>query len=218
MFGCLGRLGCLVMIAIVCVGGWFTKDWWYPRLRHRFVAEAPASSMIWMPITSDAADRGMAKIAKLSDRSGAVFTDLTASEFAARVMLPALKMLGNSAGDPEAAIRGDTLFVRATVALTELGDPKSFGPLASVLDGRQPVVIGGRLEVAQPGVALFHVVHFTVKDLRIPGAAVAKIVARVGMKARTSSVDASAVALTMPSTVADVRVTRGHVVLYKAVR
>ena len=216
MFGCLGRLGCLVMLALIGVGGWFTKDLWYPRVRALVVSEPPAKGMTWMPITKDAEARATAKIAKLAEKNGPVFTDLTPSEFAARVMIPAMKMLGASAGDPEAAIHGDTLFVRANVALTELGDPKSFGPLASMLDGRQPVVIGGRLDVAGKGVAQFHVVHFTVKELKIPGAAVAKIVARVGMKARTDVIDASAVALPLASTVADVRITKGHVVLYKA--
>jgi hypothetical protein len=214
MFGCLGRLGCLVLLAIICVGGWFTKDLWYPRVRALVVSEPPARGMTWMPVTSDAADRATVKIAKLSEKNGPVFTDLTPSEFAARVMMPAMKMLGSSAGDPEAAIHGDTLFVRANVALNELGD---LGPMSSMLNGRQPVVIGGRLDVAGKGVAQFHVVHFTVKELKIPAAAVAKIVARVGMKARTDVIDASAVALPLASTVADVRVAKGRVVLYKAV-
>ncbi len=37
------------------------------------------------------------------------------------------------------------------------------------------------------------------------------------MKARTDVIDASAIALPLASTVADVRVNKGHVVLYKAV-
>ena len=217
MFGCLSRIGCLVLLALLCVGGWFTKEMWYPRVRALVMSEPSAPTLTWMPITTDAADRATAKIARLAEKNGPVFTDLTPSEFAARVMMPAMKMLGSSAGDPEAAIHGDTLFVRANVALTELGDRKSFGPLASMLDGKQPVVIGGRLDVASRGVAQFHVVHFTVKELKIPGAAVAKIIARVGMKARTDVIDASAVALPLASTVADVRVSKGHVVLYKAV-
>jgi len=217
MFGCLSRIGCLVLVALLGVGGWYTKDMWYPRVRALVVSGPPAPTLTWMPITKDAADRATAKIERLSERNGPVFTDLTPSEFAARVMMPAMKMLGSSAADPEAAIHGDTLFVRANVALTELGDPKSLGPLASMLDGKQPVVIGGWLDVAGKGVAQFHVVRFTVKELKIPGAAVARIIARVGMKARTDVIDASAVALPLASTVADVRVAKGHVVLYKAV-
>ncbi len=156
MFGCLSRIGCLVLLALLCVGGWFTKEMWYPRVRALVVSEPPVKGLTWMPITKDAADRATVKIAKLSEQNGPVFTDLTPSEFAARMMMPAMKMLGSSAGDPEAAIHGDTLFVRANVALGELGD---LGPMSSMLSGRQPVVIGGRLDVAGKGVAQFHVVH-----------------------------------------------------------
>jgi len=217
MFGCLGRMGCLVLVALAGVGGWFTRDVWYPRVRHLVVAEPPASSVTWTPVSGEVAGPASSRIDRLSDRSGPVYVSLTPSEFVAQVMLPAMKMLGASAGNPEAAIHGDTLFVRANVALAELGDLTSLGPLAQVLKGRQSVVIGGRLDFVRKGVASFRVTRFTVSDLKLPAAAVAKILARAGMKLGADRIDASAVALPLPATVADVRITQGHVVLYKAV-
>jgi hypothetical protein len=114
-------------------------------------------------------------------------------------------------------VHGDTLFVRANVALTELGDPKSLGPLAGMLDGRQPVVIGGRLDMAQPGLMAFHVTQLTVNELRLPAKVIEKIVQRISVRSRTDRLAQGAVSLPVPVSIADVRITKGHVVLYKAV-
>lgn len=218
MFGCLGRLGCLVLIAILGVGGYFTKDLWYPRVRHMVVADAPAPGVVWMPISPDAATKGTRIAERLADKNGPVYADLTPSEFAAWLMEPAMKILGSSAGSAEASVHGDTLFVRANVSITELGDPKSLGPLASMLDGRQQVLVGGRLEMAQPGLLAYHVTQMTVKELRLPSKLVDRIVQRISVRAHTDSLAPGAVALPVPKSVADVRITKGRVVLYKAVQ
>jgi hypothetical protein len=181
------------------------------------VAEPVAKSITWNPISRDAGAKGTRAAERLAEKNGPVFADLSPSEFASWLMEPAMKVLGSSAGTPEAAVHGDTLFVRANVAITELGDPKQLGPLASMLDGRQPVVIGGRLEALHPGLLAFHVTSLSVKELKLPGKLIDRIVQRISVNARTDSMPAGAVALPVPRSIADVRVTKGHVVLYKAV-
>ncbi len=217
MFGCLGRMGCLLLIALLGVGGYFTRSYWYPRARALVVAAPPAASVRWAPLTPDAAVSGTRIALRLSEKNGPVFADLSPTEFVSWMMVPAMKILGSSAGNPEASVHGDTLFVRASVALTELGDPKSLGPLAGMLDGRQPVVIGGRLDMAQPGLMVFHVTQLTVNELRLPSKVIEKIVQRISVKSRTDSLPPGAVALPVLQSIADVRITKGHVVLYKAV-
>lgn len=217
MFGCIGRLGCLLVLAVLAVGGWFTKDWWYPRVRSAVVAAPPAPSIAWKPINADAAAVGSRAAARLGERSGPVFANLSPAEFAAWQLEPAMKILGASAGNPEASVHGDTLFIRANVAVSELGDPKSLGPLATMLDGRQPVLIGGRLAMTQPGVLGLQVTQMSVNDLKLPAALVAKIVKRISVKERTDSLAPGVIAIAVPKAVADVRVANGKIVLYKAV-
>lgn len=217
MFGCLGRLGCLAMVVVLGAAGYLTREVWYPRVRSIVVAAPPAATVTWTPITPDAAAKGTRIVERLAQKNGPVFADLSPAEFVAWMIVPAVKILGTAAGTPEATVRGDTLFVRANVALSELGDPKSLGPIAGMLDGRQPVLIAGRLEAVKPGLLAFRVTELTVKELRLPTRLIEKIVRRISVKARTDSIATGAVPLPVPKSVADVRVSRGRVVLYKAV-
>jgi hypothetical protein len=217
MFGCLGRLGCLVMLALLAVGGYLTRDAWYPRVRSMVVATPPARSVVWKPITPEAATKGTRLVERLAEKNGPVFADLSPNEFAAWLMAPAVKILGTTAGNPEATIHGDTLFVRANVSVTELGDSNALGPLASMLDGRQPVLIGGTLNAVRPGLLAYHVTKMTVKDLSLPQRLIDKIVQRISVKAHTDSLAPGSVPLPVPGSVADARITNGRVVLYKAV-
>ncbi|HEY5490037.1 MAG TPA: hypothetical protein VIK25_02490, partial [Gemmatimonadaceae bacterium] len=93
----------------------------------------------------------------------------------------------------------------------------ALGPLASILDGRQPVLIGGTLNAVRPGLLAYHVTKMTVKDLSLPQRLIDKIVQRISVKAHTDSIAPGAVPLPVPKNVADVRITNGRVVLYKAV-
>lgn len=217
MFGCLGRLGCLLLVAVLAVGGWYTKDLWYPKVRSIVVASPPAASVTWHAITPEAARDGERAVARLDDTGGPVFASLTPSEFAALQLAPAMKILGSSAASPEASVHGDTLFVRANVAVSELGDPKQLGPLARMLDGKQPVRIGGQLSMVQPGVIGLRVSQVTVNELKLPSALIAKIVQRIAVRQRTDSLAPGVIALPVPKRVADVRVANGKIVLYKAV-
>ncbi|MBI2407137.1 MAG: hypothetical protein HYV19_02385 [Gemmatimonadetes bacterium] len=217
MFGCLGRIGCLILLVVLAVGGWYTQSWWYPRVRAMVVATPPAATVAWSPISADQATTASRAVSRLGERSGPAYASLTPAQFAALQLEPAMKILGSSAGNPEASISGDTLLLRANVAVTELGDPKSLGPLAGMLDGRQPVLIGGRLSMVQPGVIGLHVTQMTVKELRLPGGLIDRIVRRISVRQRTDSLAPGVIAMPAPAGVADVRVANGKVVLYKAV-
>ncbi|MHB1097707.1 MAG: hypothetical protein ACYC3F_16230 [Gemmatimonadaceae bacterium] len=217
MFGCLGRLGCLVMVAVLAVGGWYTHSWWYPRVRAMVVATPPADTIAWTPITPEAATAGARAADRLTAKNGPVYASLTPAEFVAWQLTPAMKILGTSAAKPEASVQGDVLLVRANVAVSEIGDPKSLGPLGSMLDGHQPVLIGGRLSMLRPGLLGMQVTQITVNELRLPSALIDRIVRRISVKQRTDSVATDVIAIPVPEAVADVRITKGKIVLYKAV-
>ena len=42
MFGCLGRLGCGLLLIVLGAAGWATKDRWWPEVRRRLPIEVPA--------------------------------------------------------------------------------------------------------------------------------------------------------------------------------
>lgn len=217
MFGCLGRLGCLLLLAVLGLGGWYTKDLWYPKVRSVIVSSPPAASVAWHAITPDAAQAGERVAARLDDTGGPVFASFTPAEFSAWQLAPAMKILSSSAATPEASVQGDTLYVRANVAVSELGDPKQLGPLARMLDGKQPVRIGGQLSMVRPGMIGLRVTQVTVNELKLPRALIAKIAARIAVRERTDSLAAGVIALPVPKRVADVRIANGRIVLYKAV-
>lgn len=217
MFGCLGRFGCLLMLALLVAAGWFTRSWWYPALRHR-VLPASAETVLWTPITPEAAQRGARAAARLSEKSGPVYATLTPAEFAAWQLEPTLKALDDASARAEAAAHGDTLFVRAQVAVNELGDPKTLGPLAEMLDGRHPVVMGGRLAMDGQKHISLQVTTLTVNDLRLPLRLTARIISRMSDDPSVDSIARGVVTIPAPKGVADVRVTNGKVILYKAVK
>ena len=60
--GCIARLGCLVMLALIAVGGWLTRDQWLPKLTGHSSTTAGTASSTWQPLSPEAGIRGKRKI------------------------------------------------------------------------------------------------------------------------------------------------------------
>jgi hypothetical protein len=149
MFGCIRRLGCLVIL-LLAAGIWY----WYARVEpSRRAASASATSPRgWEPLSQPNAERGQRAVSSLAQRSGPVFANLTASEAASYIFLAASKQqLPPSAQSIQSAIIGDRLYVKANVALNEIGGKKVLGPLANFLTDRDSVQLGGTLNVIRTG-------------------------------------------------------------------
>jgi hypothetical protein len=220
MFGCLGRLGCLLVLAVAAAIGWFTHDMWYPKLRARLGGPKPvatASSAKWEPLTAEGSARARLAVAKLSARNGPVYVDVPVGDLAAYALDPALRDLHSDSVGAEALARDDRLSVRAKVNLADLIDVKALGPLASAVGGKQEITVRGRLEVVSPGHAQFRVDQIALKELQLPEALIENIVGRIRTKDRTASTPKNAIPVHVPLELADVRIAKGHVVLYKSV-
>ncbi|HEV8410986.1 MAG TPA: hypothetical protein VGQ30_10775 [Gemmatimonadaceae bacterium] len=220
MFGCLGRLGCLLIIAICAAAAWFTHDSWYPKLRARLGGPGvtvSASSPKWEPLTPEGSARARLAVAKLSQKNGPVYVDVAAGDLAAYALDPALRELSRDSVSAEALARDDRLSVRAMVNVADLADAKALGPLGSMLHGRQEITVRGKLEIVSPGHAQFRVDRISLKDLDLPGPLVENIIGRVRTSERTASTPKDAIPVRVPTELADVRVAKGHVVLYKSV-
>ena len=226
MFGCIWRLGCLLVLAVCAAAAWLTRDSWYPEVRHRLhlppaaatapaVAAAPAAK--WEPLTPDGAARAKAAIATLQSRSGRVYVDVAAGDLAAYALGPAVRELSHDSTGAEAMARDERLYVRAMVNVADLADATALGPLATMINGQQEVTVRGKLEVVGTGRAQFVVDQMAFKELQLPSALIEKIVSRIAVKGRTAGTPKNAIPVTIPRELADVRVAKGHVVLYKSV-
>jgi len=137
--GCIARLGCLCLLAVLAVVGWFTRDWWLPaRYRaHPAVAARPAS---WEPLSDAGAQRVDAALARLSQRQGPVYATLSGADAASYVIRELAKQLPPSADSLQAIVAAGTIAMRANVKLSDVGNAAMFGPLlASVLRDRERV-------------------------------------------------------------------------------
>jgi hypothetical protein len=219
MFGCLGRLGCLIVLVLAAAVGWFTQDSWLPRVKARLMSVPPAttSTAKWEPLTAAGADRARAAVAKLSLKNGPVYVNIAAGDLAAFVLDSVLHGFSPTATNAEAMARDDHLYLRAQVSVADLGGPKTLGPLSGMLEGKQELSLRGRLEVLKPGRAQFRVDQVALKELKLPAAMIAQLVGRIGIRGRDSSVAGDAIPVRVPAELADVRVGKGRVTLYKAV-
>lgn len=217
MFGCIGRLGCLFVIAVLGAAGWYTQDAWLPKVRARFTSSPPpVSASGWEPLTAEGAARGRAAVEKLTRKDGPVYVNVGAGDLAAFVLDSVLHGFSPAATGAVALARDDRLYLRAQVSVADLGGPGMLGPLSSVLDGKQEFTIRGRLEVLGPGRAQFRVEEIDLKELRLPSAAIPRLVGRIAAKSRDSTIAADAIPVRVPMDLADVRVGNGRVTLYKA--
>jgi hypothetical protein len=226
MFGCIWRLGCLIVLGACAAAAWLTRDAWLPAARKRLhMAPAPAtapavtaaSAAKWEPLTPEGAARARDAIATLQSRSGRVYVDVAAGDLAAYAIGPAIRELSHDTTGAEALARDERLYVRATANVADLADATALGPLGTVLNGRQEVTVRGRLEVIGTGRAEFLVDEIAFRELQLPSALIDKIVSRLQVKGRTAGTPKNAIRFTIPRELADVRIAKGHVVLYKSV-
>ncbi len=220
MFGCIGRIGCLVVLLLAGAIGWFTRDSWYPKLRQRLRGApvvATASGPKWEPLTPEGAARARLAVGRLSSKNGPVYIDVAAGDLAAYAFDVALRGMTHDTAGAQALARDDHLYVRANVDIAELVDANALGPLKSMLSGKQEVTVGGRLEVLSPGHAQFRVDEIAVKELKLPAPIIESIVARIDAKDRDARTAKNGIPVRVPPELADVRVAHGHVVLYKTV-
>lgn len=213
MFGCLRRLGCLViLIAIAAV--WY----WYARVepsRHAD-ATATAASRGWEPLSQTNAERGGRAVASLGQRSGPVFANLTASEAASYIFLAASKQqLPPSAQTVSSAIIGDRLYVKANVVLNEIGGRKVLGPLAGLLSDRDSVKLGGTMNVIRPGLGQFLVQDVKIGQIEVPSPLVPRLVAEIRRGVVPEGVAQNGFPMPLPNYISDIRIFNGRITIYK---
>jgi hypothetical protein len=210
MFGCLRRLGCLVII-LAAVAGYY----WYTH-RHTNSPSATAVAGAWFSVTPTDATQGRKAVEGLANPSGPVFANLTPAEAVGYLILHAVHQFPASADSTQAMITGDTLHVRMVVALNELGGAKILGPLASIMNTRDTVELSGTVNIVRQGLAQFHVTDVRIHNLRVPHAAIPKLVSELRHDV-PEGVASDALPIPLPPYIADIRIANGKVTIYKNV-
>lgn len=216
MFGCLRRIGCLIVL-LAAVGLWFTRDFWWPRLQRATSATpgaAVADSSGWEPLDQARAERGERAVRALASRTGPVYVSLRAGELASYAFLSLSDALPLPLDDAQAAVVGDRVYLRSVVSLRDLGG--SLGAAGALLPERDTLRLGGNFEVVRPGLAQFRVVDVRVGGIPMPASLVPRLIRRSGGGSSAAAVADDAIALPIPRYIGDVRVARGRITLYKS--
>lgn len=215
MFGCLRRLGCLVVI-IAGLGAWY----FYTHLggsRPEPSKRADASARSgWEPLTPADGERGRRAVESLSQRAGPVFVNITAAEAASYIFLAATRQLPASARNIQAIAVNDRLRVRAEVSLKDFGGAAVLGPLASLIGDRDTVQLGGTIHVIRPGVGEFLVEEMKFGQAPIPGMLIPRLMSRF-RRGTVEGMSDRGLPMKMPPYISDVRIENGKITLYKSV-
>jgi hypothetical protein len=213
MFGCLRRLGCLVILLVIA-GIWY----WYARVQpSRSAAGATATATkTWEPLSEANAARGQKAVASLGQRSGPVFANLTGSDAASYIFLAATKgALPPSAQNASAAVLGDRLYVKANIVLSDIGGRKVLGPLANLLSDRDSVKLGGTMNVIHPGLGQFVVQDVKIGTLAIPSALIPALVGQIRRGTVPAGVVQNGFPMPLPNYISDIRIANGRITIYK---
>jgi hypothetical protein len=221
MFGCLRRLGCLVLL-VIGVGLYLLRDSWWPLVRPMVRAEPEVVARErgesgeggWESLDPEKAARGERAVRALATRGGPAYVSLQAGELTSYAFLSLADALPVPLDDAQAAVVGDRVFLRSVVSLRDLGG--SLGPVANLLPERDTLRLGGTFEVVRPGLAQFRVREASLGNVPLPSSVLPRVLRRTGASGG-SEVASDAVGIPLPPYIGDVRVARGRITLYKAV-
>ena len=223
---CLSKVGCLTVVVIAGAGAWWMYGGTVPSFLERATrtvsrstatGNANAKPVVWTTL-KDARVPSADAIASLQSQSGPAYITLGAGDLAGFLAEGLGRVLPQSASGVQVAIIDDVLRVRSEIPLRELGGKALPEFVSDLLSARDTVEMAGVLEMVRPGLAQFRVREVIVRGIALPPRVVPPLLSALRKSApQRDSIAADAVALTLPKSVADVRVSRGRVTLYKSV-
>ena len=157
-------------------------------------------------------------IAALSAKRGPAYVSLGAGQLAALLGNAVRLQLPKSATDVQLALEGRQMLIRAAIDISMLaGDGTLAKVLRTVMSGRDTIQLAGSFEPVRPGLAQFHVEHLRVKGLPVPTSLIPTVLSTFRRRPHSDGVADDAIGVRFPNTIADMRVTNGRLILYKAV-
>lgn len=213
MFGCIRKLGCLVLLLII--GGGV-----YLFLNNRPDPKGASGGgvsrgKLWEPINALNAERGRRAIESLQSSGGQVFANLSGGEAASFIFLSGARQMPTGAQHAAASVQNDELLVRAVVPLSEFGAQKILGPLAGFIGDRDTLLLGGRINVVEPGLGEFRITRLRIGKLAVPAQFIPRLLNEIRKGDRPVGVAGNALPVPMPEYISDVRIANGRITIYK---
>jgi hypothetical protein len=228
--GCLIRAGCLTVVALVGAGAYWLYGDQLPNQLGRLAGRAKrevtgspapparASNITWASL-NDATAGGAEAIARLSRPGGPAYVTLSAGDLAGFLAAGLSHSLPRSSIDPQVAIAGDRILLRAVVDLRDFAGEGAFGSLiGAAMSGRDTLWLSGTLNAIRPGLAQYRVRELRLKGVDVPPRVIPGLVGTLRRRVRADSLSPDGLPIPMPSFISDVRVNGGRVTLYRTAR
>ena len=209
--GCLKKIGCLALILVLFVVGFLGRGLWLPKLRK----SSPNTADTWQALSPAGAARAQRLVEQLGRDGGPPSVSVPAADLVSYMVQQLSSALPESADSVEAAAIGDRLCVRAVIKTTDFADTKALGPMASLLNDREPVLMCGIIHIMSPGKGELQIKEFKVRELGIPHPAIPRLVKQMSPSDRPEGMSDDGLPLTTPNYVGDVTVKNGQVVISK---
>ncbi len=211
--GCIARLGCLVVLLIGGIVGYFTRDLWMPpRLRS---TPPVAAVSTWVPMNAAGAGRTRAALARLSEKNGPAFQTVAVSDLAGFAVNELSRQLPASVDSIATRTNGDTVYIRANIRIADLGGASALGPVGRMFGDRETVQLAGTVRVLDAGTAELQIHSAKIRNLPIPSGMIPDLIRRIA-PTRRAGLAANAIALPVPRSLGDLRIARGKATLYKS--
>ena len=210
MFGCIRKLGCLVLLAVAIAVAYF---FWARVPDDEPAAPGAPRTIVWERLSPALGAQGRSAVEALA--AGQAYTALSAGQVASYIFIEMANSLPEKAQDLEAAVIGDRLAVRGLVSLADIGGSKLLGPLAQMLSDRDTLLLSGTMNVLATGEGQFVVKELRFGDFRAPSGIIPRIVRQIDKTEDRGPIAPAAISLPLPPGVGDIRVGGGMVTLYK---
>jgi len=213
--GCLKKLGCLLVIAVIALCAfWAYKTGWV-RFGRPSEENRVAVAETWQPLTTEGAVRASAALNQLASPRGPVYVNVAPGDLAAYIFQELTHVFPKDADSIRAAAIGDRLYVRAIVPTKELGGSGTLGPLTALFGERERVQLGGTLHILHPTLAEFQVKEVKIGNINVPQALIPRLVHQITPPLSLPASAPDGMPLRTPEYVGDVRVSNGKITLYK---
>ena len=220
--GCIGRLGCLIVLVVLAAVAWLYRDRWLHLVGDgrtgRDSAIVASREGVWEPLTPQGGERARRALAQLEQPNGPASVTVAVPDLAAYVYQELARQLPPSADSVEAMAKGDRLYLRASVRIQELGAKEMLGPLGAMLGDRERLEIGGNLRVVSPGLGELTVRELRVGQLPIPPGLIPRIVRQISRRDRPAGISDAGLPLRLPPHISDVRVAGGTMTITRTPR
>jgi len=221
MFGCLRRIGCLVVLCIAVVAPYLMRDRWMPLINKNLPGSRTTTATTgptWEPVSDEAAARARRAVESLGRRTGPVFVNLSPGDVASYFYIALSEQLPPSADSIEATTIANRMYVRAVISLDDFKAADALGPLAGMVGRRERIQLGGTFAIIRPGLAQFLVEDVRLGELPIPRGAIPKVLRQIRRGTRPDGVVENGLPFVVPTYLGDARVADGKVTLYKTVK